>query len=106
MRFYGYIVNKKTHRKFERAANMKFVAVSTNGHWHCNALCATEDGTVYWVNRKTGEVDMAPKYHRSTDGIWSYEETNNTKIEYPLKKDDPRIKRLKMFNPNWRDAIL
>lgn len=59
------MINAKTHKKFEKAADMKFVYIlhkGSNGHW---ALCAKEDGTVWDVNKKSGYKSLNEKYYYS-----------------------------------------
>jgi len=50
------MINARTHRKFERAAKMKFVAILHKGHWGDYANCADRNGVVWEVNKKTGAV--------------------------------------------------
>ena len=54
-------INPKTHRKFERAAGMKFVEIYHKGHWGNVAECTDEKGDVWDVNKKTGEVAVIRK---------------------------------------------
>lgn len=50
-------LNARTHRKFERAAGMKFQAIHHKGNWGNWAECADENGVVWGVNKKTGIVN-------------------------------------------------
>lgn len=49
------MLNPKTHRKYERAASMKFCDILHKGSWGHWAKCARENGDVFLVNKHTGE---------------------------------------------------
>jgi len=54
-------LNKKTWRKFERAASKKFVQIFHTGHWRYVAHCIDENGIEWEVNRKTNEIHCVKK---------------------------------------------
>lgn len=56
-------LSQKTHRKFEKAANMKFVDILHKGCWGNYAECASENGDVFGVNKKTGETKRLSDLH-------------------------------------------
>jgi len=64
------VVNAKTHRKFEKAADMKFVYILHKGSYGNWALCAKEDGTVWGVDKKSGEKTLNERYYYKNGGIF------------------------------------
>lgn len=65
-------LSDKFKRKCERASGKKFIDILHKGHWGNVAECAEKDGTVWIVDKKTGEcsLDEGCRYENSNFRVY------------------------------------